>query len=88
MYKVTKKEMLRRRPDWMTTLLLNIHPSLYDKRPSANLCTEALGTIREIIAKSKALLDGKHLHVQDNDNETVITNRNGRPYLKFTVEKV
>lgn len=87
MYRVAKKEYVRKRPDWMTKFLLDLSPVLYEGKATLSEAEAVLEDIRQkIIAAGLPGYKGK-LQMSETPKAIYITNLNGKNYLRFRVER-
>ena len=87
MYRVVKHEHLPRRPRWMISLLLLLHPSYYGKHQTEHQAQVMLRYIRLCIHKTRLINGKKRVQIESSPNEIVIKNNYGKKYLTFNVEK-
>lgn len=87
MYKIKKKELVSRRPDWLVTLLLNIHPSCYDRRTSKAKTLEMMGKIKDAIDKMQDSLQEKKITILLSPEKISLINSHHKECVRFTVEK-
>ena len=87
MYRVTRRDYIRRRPDWMKMFLLYLNPTLYQWKPTLHEAKSSLRKIHDaVVALGIPGYKGR-LRISVTSSTLLITNHRGKSCLRFSIEK-
>lgn len=84
-YKVTRREFVRKRPEWMVSLLMLLKPDCYKIQATKDAAYKALFFIRQVIEDSRIQEKRSRLSISEGDGELSLVNPKGKPFIRFRV---
>ena len=84
-YKVTRRELIKRRPEWMISFLMMLNPNCYKVQPTREAASKILVCIRKTIKESRVCEKTFHMHILEREGELSIVNSKGKPVLSCSV---
>lgn len=85
MFKIRKKEFYKRRPDWLTGLLLNFKTSFYDSCTSHAKAVEKLDQLQRFMEDSKCLEGLPKIRIDRTHDKLRVVSVNNTPYITFSI---
>lgn len=86
-FRVIRKEYISKRPKWLTSFLLDVTPSVYERRETFEEARQNLILITEIVKDCDIIKHNHKLAIETNENEIVIKSRKGNIFLKFIIQQ-
>lgn len=83
--KVTRREYVKKRPDWMILLLLSLSPELYEKTTSIDVARKNLSVIRSKVKETRVAENRPNRHLRGTADVVEIVNPQGKPFIRFSI---
>lgn len=87
MWRIVKTELISPRNEWMMQLLLKLSPRLYESTDNRQRLVAALRLIRLKFTTLFVPAKFGKLSITASDRQLDINNKNGNPFLRFTIEE-
>ena len=87
-YAVRKEELCSYRSNWMTLMQINVPEGTWKPKMTLGGAREVLAAVAENIRRLGFLERRKTICMAQTEDEVLITNRKGTPFLRFYVTRI
>ena len=88
MFRVVRKEFLKKRPDWLVSFLLSVSPTVYRGKAKVDDARKMLLRVKESMNTFGIQGYKNKLAIEETSNSLIIANNKGKYYISFKVQKV